>query len=54
MTTIHEWDENGKHFKAVLDDLYSTRGSYAVEWPDHVRTWSPRYIFDRGYELCAY
>lgn len=37
MVTIHEWNENGKHYRAVYDDLHETRGSYALDTKEETR-----------------
>jgi hypothetical protein len=37
MVTVHGWDERS---------LY-------VEWPDGSRSWSPRFIFQNGYDQFA-
>ena len=37
MATIHEWNGNGKHYRAVYDDLHETRGSYALDTEEETR-----------------
>jgi hypothetical protein len=36
-TVIHEWTVNEKHYRAVYDDTYATRGSYALDTEDETR-----------------
>lgn len=37
MDTFHEWDADGKHFRAVYDNDYQTRGSYAYDTEEETR-----------------
>lgn len=37
MTAYHEWEANGKKYKAVYDEDHETRGSYAYDTEEETR-----------------
>jgi len=37
MNIYHEWVSNGKRYRAVIDESYETRGSYAYETEEATR-----------------
>jgi hypothetical protein len=54
LTTVALYDPFARKVLQTVRILGYDKTLLYVEWPDHVRTWSPRYIFDHGYELCVY
>jgi hypothetical protein len=37
LTTVHEWEENEKKYRAVYDEDYQTRGSFAYETEEETK-----------------
>ena len=37
MTTYHEWEDEGKKYRAVYDEYHETRGSYAYDTEEETK-----------------
>lgn len=37
MTTYHQFDHNGRHYRFVLDEDHQTRGSYGFDTPEETQ-----------------